>query len=74
MTDCDLSTPASDWIIEHPETLPLFQEWGIDYTCPGKSLEYACYQKQLDPTQTLARLLRSLDPPPPDQQNRHRLR
>ncbi|MBI3465040.1 MAG: DUF542 domain-containing protein [Planctomycetes bacterium] len=33
--ECDLDTSVPDWIIEHPETLALFQEFGIDYCCGG---------------------------------------
>jgi iron-sulfur cluster repair protein YtfE (RIC family) len=42
MTSCDLETSVPEWVIERPETLPVFQEWGIDYSCGGKSLAYAC--------------------------------
>ena len=38
MSECDLDTPVPDWVIEHPETLAVFQELGIDYCCGGKSL------------------------------------
>ena len=34
-------------MIEHPETLALFQELGIDYCCGGKSLEFACREQGL---------------------------
>ena len=30
MTSCDRNTSVPDWIIEHPETLTVFQELGID--------------------------------------------
>jgi regulator of cell morphogenesis and NO signaling len=48
MTGCDLDTSVPDWIIEHPETLVVFRELGIDYSCGGKSLEYACQERRLD--------------------------
>jgi len=53
MTDCDLDTPVPDWIIEHPETLAVFQEYGIDYSCGGKSLRYACEQRGVNPDEVL---------------------
>jgi regulator of cell morphogenesis and NO signaling len=57
MSDCDLDTSVPEWIIEHPATLELFQELGIDYSCGGKSLAHACRQEQLDPQTVLTRLL-----------------
>lgn len=61
MTSCDLDTAVPDWVIEHPATLAIFQEFGIDYCCGGKSLAYACRQQGLDAQMILAKLLRSLD-------------
>lgn len=60
MTACDLDTAVPDWVIEHPETLPVFQELGIDYSCGGKSLAYACRQQGLDEQIVLQKLLRCL--------------
>lgn len=56
MTDCDLETSVPDWIIEHPETLAVFQELGIDFSCGGKSLVYACQEQRLDEEMVLDRL------------------
>jgi regulator of cell morphogenesis and NO signaling len=60
MSECDLDTPVPDWVIEHPETLAVFQELGIDYCCGGKSLAFACRQRGLDAQAVLATLLRRL--------------
>jgi regulator of cell morphogenesis and NO signaling len=49
MSECDLDTPVPDWVIEHPDTLAVFKELGIDYFCGGKSLGFACRQRGLDP-------------------------
>ena len=57
MSDCDLDTPVPDWVIEHPATLAIFQEFGIDYSCGGKSLAYACRQQGLDEQVVLKKLL-----------------
>ncbi len=57
MSECDLGTPVPDWVIEHPETLAVFQELGIDYCCGGKSLGFACRQQGLDAEAVLAKLL-----------------
>ena len=61
MTSCDLDTSVPDWIIEHPGTLAVFQELGIDYSCGGKSLGYLCLQRGLDAEAVLARLLHFLE-------------
>lgn len=56
MSDCDLDTSVPDWVIEHPETLAIFQELHIDYCCGGKSLAYASRAAGLDLIGTLAKL------------------
>lgn len=45
----DLESSASDWVIDYPQTLAAFERYGVDYTCGGKSLAYACRQRGLDP-------------------------
>jgi regulator of cell morphogenesis and NO signaling len=61
LSDCDLDTSVADWVIEHPATLAVFQEVGIDYCCGGKSLAYACRQQGLDEQAVLRKLLSCLD-------------
>lgn len=61
MTSCDLDTSVPDWVIEHPETLAVFQELGIDYSCGGKSLGYACRERELDVQMVQAKLLRCVN-------------
>jgi iron-sulfur cluster repair protein YtfE (RIC family) len=41
---CDLETSVPDWVIEYPQSLGIFQKLGIDYSCGGISLDYACQQ------------------------------
>ena len=60
MNDVGLETSVPDWIIEHPETLALFQELGIDYCCGGKSLEHACHEQGLNAAVVLEKLQRRL--------------
>lgn len=60
MSVCDLDTPVPDWIIEYPSTLAVFQELGIDYSCGGKSLAYACRQQGLPEQVVLKKLLACL--------------
>ena len=56
MTDCDLETSVPDWLIDHPETQDVFERYGIDCSCGGKSLEYACRQRGLEPITVLREL------------------
>lgn len=60
MTACDLDTSVPDWVIDHPATLVVFQELGVDYSCGGKSLGYACRERGLDAEAVLAKLRRCL--------------
>lgn len=60
MSECDLDTPVPEWVIEHPATLAVFQELGIDWSCGGKSLAFACRQQGLDEQAVLSNLLGSL--------------
>lgn len=57
MSDSDLDTSVPDWVIDHPETLPVFQELGIDACCAGKSLAYACRQQGMDVQVVMKKLL-----------------
>jgi iron-sulfur cluster repair protein YtfE (RIC family) len=61
MSECDLATSVPDWVIDHPETLTMFQELEIDTCCGGKSLGFVCRQQGLDGEAVLAQLLRRLD-------------
>ncbi len=60
MQQRDLESSVSDWVIDHPETLPVFEQHGVDYTCGGKSLAHACRQRGLDPAWFLGELLKVL--------------
>jgi iron-sulfur cluster repair protein YtfE (RIC family) len=61
MTECLLETSVPDWIIDHPETLGVFQDLGIDYSCGGKSLEFACQEQGLDEQFVLSKLREVID-------------
>ena len=56
MTECSPETSAPDWIIDYPDTLAVFQELGIDYSCGGKSLGFACREQALPVQHVLAKL------------------
>ncbi|UUO07813.1 DUF542 domain-containing protein [Blastopirellula sp. J2-11] len=56
MSHCSLETSVPDWVIDHPETLTVFQELEIDYCCGGKSLEFACQEQGLNEHEVLRKL------------------
>ena len=60
ITDCDRDTSVPDWVVEHPESLPVFRELGIDYCCGGKSLEYACRERGLAVESVIEKLHRAI--------------
>lgn len=61
MMECTLDSSVPDWVIEYPETLAVFQNLGIDYSCGGKSLEFACREQGLNADAVLKSLLRSIE-------------
>lgn len=61
MLECGLESAVTDWVIEYPETLAVFKELGVDYSCGGKSLEYACQVQGLDGQFVLQALQRAID-------------
>ena len=54
--ECDLTSSLADWVIDYPAVLPVFEELQLDYCCGGRSLEFECQRKGLDPRGVLARL------------------
>jgi iron-sulfur cluster repair protein YtfE (RIC family) len=58
---CDLDSAVPEWVIEYPETLAVFQELGIDYSCGGKSLAFACRERGLDEQAVLERLRQTVE-------------
>jgi iron-sulfur cluster repair protein YtfE (RIC family) len=48
MLDLTFMDAVTEWAIEHPEVIPIFEKHGIDYCCPGKSLANACQQRGAD--------------------------
>jgi regulator of cell morphogenesis and NO signaling len=54
--NADLDTSVADWAVEHPEAARVFERLGIDYSCAGKSLRYACEQRGMDPRDVLRQL------------------
>lgn len=61
MLECHLETSVTDWVIEHPVTLPLFQSLQIDHHCGGKSLEFACRERNLDPQAVMSKIQELLE-------------
>ena len=56
----DLETSTADWVVDHPETLTVFEQYGVEYTCGGKSLAYACREQRIDPAWFLRELERAI--------------
>ncbi len=56
MIQCNIDDAASDWVIDYPMTERVFQKLGIDYSCGGVSLKYACHRQELDPQKVLSGL------------------
>ena len=61
MHDLDLNSSVPEWLMAHPLLLKLFEELRIDYCCGGKSLEYACRERRIDPDELLAELHRLIN-------------
>jgi iron-sulfur cluster repair protein YtfE (RIC family) len=53
---CGPETAVPDWVIDRPESLAVFEELGIDYSCGGKSLETACRERGLDVREVIKRI------------------
>lgn len=51
---------VTDWVIDHPEVLKVFEKFGIDYSCGGKSLEYACREQGHDVRVVMTNLLHAI--------------
>lgn len=60
MSRLDVTDPIVDWVIEYPHAVPLFEQHGIDYTCGGKSLEFACEQRGVDAQRIAREILEAL--------------
>ncbi len=53
-----LPKKLKDIVLDHPETVPLFEEMRIDYCCQGnKTLGEACIMNHLDPEKMEAKLI-----------------
>ncbi|WP_166823421.1 DUF542 domain-containing protein [Thalassoroseus pseudoceratinae] len=37
-----------DWATDVPESIRVFEKFGVDYCCGGKSLDYACGQRGIE--------------------------
>jgi iron-sulfur cluster repair protein YtfE (RIC family) len=53
MAELTIEDPVPDWAIDYPESIAVFETYGIDYCCGGKSLAYVCEQRSLNPQMVL---------------------
>lgn len=54
MTQLSLETTVGNWVAQHPQVSRVFESLQIDYCCGGsKSLQQACWERQLDPQQVV---------------------
>jgi len=58
----DHDSPLPEWILDVPASADVFDRWGLDTSCGGKSLDFVCRQAGLDPAVVLADLLPLLPP------------
>jgi regulator of cell morphogenesis and NO signaling len=72
MTSCDLDSSVPDWIIDHPETTCVFETWGIDSSCGGKSLAYACRERGINADDILRQLHAAINSSDGDAERPHR--
>lgn len=57
MTKVNLNSSVGTWVAVHPLTSRVFESLQIDYCCGGgKSLEQACWDRELDPQQVVHQL------------------
>ena len=59
MAELGLESSIVDWVVEHPELIPFFEKRGIDYCCGGRSLEYACRERGIEPRLIIDELQRN---------------
>jgi regulator of cell morphogenesis and NO signaling len=59
--DHDGETAVTDWVIDHPQTLGIFQELGIDYSCGGKSLGFACQEQGINVETVVQRIRKTIE-------------
>lgn len=60
MPICDADSSVPDWIVEYPETQPVFDEFRIDCSCGGRSLKFICLQQGLEPDTVLSAVCRAI--------------
>lgn len=58
--NCDELSCIPDWIIDHPESASVFDEFGLDTSCGCKSLEFVCRQQDIHPATVLGSLRRKI--------------
>ena len=57
----DIHTSVADWAVDCPAAIVVFEQYGIDYCCGGKSLEYACRQAGANLQEVVEKLREALE-------------
>ncbi|MEX1039964.1 MAG: DUF542 domain-containing protein [Pirellulaceae bacterium] len=56
MSPLTIDCPVVDWIIAYPHAIRILERLQIDYHCGGKSLGYACRERDISPEQVVAEI------------------
>ncbi len=57
MAQVNLNSTVGAWVAAHPQTSRVFEALQVEYCCGGgKSLEQACWDRELDPQQVMQQL------------------
>jgi len=64
MHHLDQDDAVTEWAIEFPAAIAVFEKHGIDYSCGGKSLGWSCQQRGVDVKQVIAEIRQSASTEP----------
>ncbi len=61
-TNLNANSKVGEWVAQHPRTSRVFEALQIDFCCRGRTtLEEACQDQQLNPTEVVAKLLEGIE-------------
>jgi hypothetical protein len=63
MNQLNLNTTLGEWVSQRPQSSRVFETLQVNYwRGEGKSLQQACWERQLPPQDVLAQLCRAVEP------------